>query len=358
MSRKLNSKKKIIYMIFLHGVLYFNITELLRQFLKGFFMYIITGGAGFIGSVLIKKLNDSGITGIIVVDELGKQDKWKNLRGKNFIRYYDKKEFRGLISTRSFPYKAKAIIHLGACSDTTEQDMGYLYENNTEYSILLLEYALKKDIRFLYASSAAVYGDGSNGFSDNYSIFKELKPLNKYGFSKWLFDNYIYLKGYEKRCTGLRFFNVYGPNEYHKGHMSSVIYKAYNQIKQTGKMKLFKSEVSGLEHGEQKRDFIYVKDVVDIIQFFINTGETGIYNVGTGQANSFNGLAVNVFNAMQKAYDVEYIEMPEKLKGKYQNYTCGEIELLRAAGYTKAFTPFDKAVSDYVKNYLEAGSFF
>ncbi len=321
-------------------------------------MFLITGAAGFIGSAFIKHLNENKINDIIAVDEFGNQDKWKNLRNKNFIRFYDKNDFLEIIKTGKLKQKINYIIHFGACSDTTETDMNYLYKNNVEYSIALLNFALNNDIRFIYASSAAVYGNGNFGFNDDEKLNCQLKPLNKYAYSKWLFDNYVILNGYENKVTGLRFFNVFGPNEYHKEHMSSIIFKAYNQINQTGKIKLFKSNLTGLDHGEQKRDFIYVKDVLKVTHFFTTNNKCGIYNVGTGDANSFNSLAIHVFNAMSKEYNVEYIDMPLQLNEKYQNYTCADISKLRKADYNDDFTDFKTGVYEYVKKYLKCDDIY
>ncbi len=319
-------------------------------------MIVITGGVGFIGSVIAAKLNQNGEQNILIVDENENNEKWKNLRKKQFSEFLTKEEFLALIENHSlkkrFRKKISAIIHMGACSDTTQQNMEYLHQTNYRYSISLLHYALENKIRFIYASSAAVYGDGKQGFNDSHTLTHQLLPLNKYGFSKWLFDEYVIHNGYAQQVTGLRFFNVFGPNEYHKGNMSSVIYKLFHSIQETGQIKLFESHEPEYEHGEQKRDFIYVKDAAEILLFFLNNNKTGIFNAGTGKAETFNSLAQYTSQAMDKKIAIQYFPMPEDVKKHYQYFTEADIQKLRNAGYAREFTPFCDAVSDYVKNYL------
>ncbi len=315
-------------------------------------MYIVTGGAGFIGSVMVWKLNQKGIDDIIVVDKLRKEDKWKNLRKKRFADYIDKEEFINFLLNNKFS-NIDAIIHIGACSSTTEKDADYLMKNNFEYSKILAEYSLKNNIRFLYASSAATYGNGEFGYSDEDSNTLKLKPMNMYGFSKHIFDLWVLKNNYQDKIVGFKYFNVFGPNEYHKKDMMSVICKAYSQIQNRGILRLFKSYKKGIPHGEQKRDFVYVKDVVDVMFYFLlNKDKNGIYNVGTGKARSFNDLAKATFNAMGKKVKIKYIDMPLAIRDRYQYFTEAKLDKLRKAGYSKEFTSLEEAIKDYVQNYL------
>lgn len=315
-------------------------------------MIIITGGAGFIGSNLIARLNKENIGEIIVVDNLAKTSKWKNLVGKEFLDFIHKNQFIDMLfQNRIKPIDA--IIHLGACSSTTEKDADYLLENNYHYSRRLAEWTIDNGSTFIYASSAATYGDGSFGYSDNDENTLRLKPLNMYGYSKQLMDEFVLKNGFQEIVTGLKFFNVYGPNEYHKGDMKSIVCKAYHQIKQTGKVKLFKSNSKKYSDGEQKRDFIYVKDAVNIILWFlVNNKINGIYNVGSGKAKSWNELAKAVFKAMDKKPEIEYFDMPASLNEKYQNYTKAVMKKLKDTGYRKEFYSLEKGIEDYVRNYL------
>jgi ADP-L-glycero-D-manno-heptose 6-epimerase len=242
---------------------------------------------------------------------------------------------------------------MGACSDTTETDCSYLIKNNYECTKLLANWAKEAGFRFIYASSAATYGDGSKGFSDDESRIGELTPLNMYGYSKLLIDKWVLSNGLENEVCGLRFFNVFGPNEYHKGSMKSMVYRAYYQILEKGGVKLFKSNSPKYDDGEQMRDFVYVKDVVNVILWlWKNEKVNGIFNVGTGNAKSWKQLMQAVFKAMDKPENIEFIEMPENLRNSYQNYTCADMGKLRAAGYEKEFTSLDESVKDYVQNYL------
>lgn len=313
-------------------------------------MVIVTGGAGFIGSCLIKKLNDEGIKDIIVVDNLGSTDKWKNLVGKVFHTYIDKNELFDYLDNNDIS-DVEAIIHLGACSATTETDANYLMKNNYQFSQTLASIAFENDIRFIYASSAATYGDGSNGYSD--SEFLKLKPLNCYGFSKHIFDIWLVENELDKLCVGLKFFNVFGPNEYHKGNMMSMVYKAFNQIRDTGKVKLFKSFKPEYKDGEQMRDFVYVKDCVNVIfELMQNKSINGIFNIGTGEANSWNTLISNVFSSMGRHPIIEYVDMPENLQNQYQYFTMADVGKLMNRLPSFKFSKLEDAVEDYVKNYL------
>lgn len=309
---------------------------------------ILTGGAGFIGSCFLWKLNKEGIENVFVVDHLNRK-KEKNLKNKKFSDYFEKKEFIKLIE-RNRIEKVDILIHLGACTSTVETNAGYIIENNYIYSKILGEWCLRNNIRFIYASSGATYGNGENGFSDEDKITLKLKPLNLYGLSKHLFDLWVISNKLTEKFVGLKFFNVYGPNEYHKEEMRSIVAKAYSEIVKTGKIKLFKSYKKNVKDGEQKRDFVSVFDVINVIFFFVeNPSINGIFNVGTGKARSFNELANIIFYLLGKRRVVEYIEMPERLKKQYQYFTEAKIEKLRKAGYTEDFA----SLEDGIKNYIE-----
>ncbi len=316
-------------------------------------MIIVTGGAGFIGSTIVWKLNQMGEEEIIIVDELGTDDKWKNLNGLKFIDVYHKGEFFDLIVEDAIPYEINAIIHMGACSSTTEKDADYLLQNNYHYSQELAKYCMTHRARFIYASSAATYGEGENGYDDDQTKLNDLRPLNMYGYSKQMFDLWLHKTGIDEEVVGLKYYNVYGPNEYHKDDMRSVVHKSFEQIRDTGKVKLFKSYRPEYKDGEQLRDFVYVKDAVDMTLFFLeNPDKNGLFNVGTGKARSWNDLVTAVFNAMDKPVNIEYIDMPEHLKGKYQYYTKANNEKIISAGYNKPIMSLEEGVKDYVQNYL------
>lgn len=316
-------------------------------------MYIVTGGAGFIGSAVIAQLNSMGIDDIVVVDELGTSDKWQNLVHQTYSDYIDKHEFLSRINERSFSNKVEAVFHLGACSSTTERDADYLMHNNYLYSRDVAQWALSIGARFIYASSAATYGDGSNGFSDSDELTPQLRPLNMYAYSKQLFDKWVLSNAAKEEVVGLRYFNVFGPNEYHKEDMRSVALKAFEQISEGGKVQLFKSHHPDFADGEQKRDFIYVKDCAKISTWFLDKPDVkGIFNVGTGEAGTWLELTRAVFSAMDKKESIEFIDMPMHLRGKYQYFTEAEISKLRSVGYTESFTSLGDAVKDYVQNYL------
>jgi len=312
---------------------------------------VVTGAAGFIGSCIVAGLNERGREDLILVDELDETKK-ANIRSKKYLRYYDKKDFLDLILRDQIKERPEAIIHMGACSSTTLQDEQYFKKNNLEYTRSLAQWALKKKIRFIYASSAATYGDGSVGYKDDEATIRRCKPLNLYGQSKQDFDLWVLEQGLQDKVVGLKFFNVFGPNEYHKGDMRSVVAKAYQRVAEEGKIDLFKSYRKDYQDGEQKRDFIYVKDAVDIVFFFLNCTEVnGIFNVGTGKASTWNELARALFAAVGKKPNIHYIEMPADLERRYQYFTQADMAKLKKSGYTKSFMPLKEAVADYV-NYL------
>lgn len=316
-------------------------------------MIIVTGGAGFIGSATIWKLNQVGRHDIVIVDELGDGEKWKNLNGLSFADIYHKADFLDMVLDNEVPFEPEAIIHLGACSSTTEKDADYLLHNNFVYTVELAKYALERDIRFIYASSAATYGSGEFGYDDNEDELEKLRPLNMYGYSKQMFDLWAKQNKVLDRIVGLKYFNVYGPNEFHKGDMRSVVHKSFEQIRDTGKVKLFKSTHPKYADGGQMRDFIYVKDAVDMTLFFLENNEAnGIYNIGTGHARTWNDLVTSVFISIGKPVKIEYIDMPQHLLGKYQNFTEAKNDKLEKVGYSKQITSLEKGVEDYVKNYL------
>ena len=316
-------------------------------------MIVVTGGAGFIGSALVWKLNQLGEEEILIVDELGTDEKWKNLTGLKFIDIYHPNEFIELVLGDAVPFEIETILHMGACSSTTEKDADFLIRNNYHFTQDLAKYSLTHRIKFIYASSAATYGDGSNGYEDKENELNDLRPLNMYGYSKQLVDLWLYKMGMNEEVVGLKFFNVFGPNEYHKDDMRSVIHKSYGQILETRKVNLFKSYMDEYKDGEQMRDFIYVKDAVDMTLHFLENRETnGLFNVGTGKARTWVDLVSAVFNAMDKPVNIEFIEMPEHLKDKYQYFTQANIDKIRKAGYTKPISSLEDGVKDYVQNYL------
>jgi ADP-L-glycero-D-manno-heptose 6-epimerase len=320
-------------------------------------MYIVTGGAGFIGSAMVWKLNQQGIDNIVIVDNLGCSEKWKNLVNRRYYSYVHRDEFLQQVEADALPGEIKAIIHLGACSSTTEKDADFLIRNNLNYSKKLCLYAGHKGIRFINASSAATYGSGSAGFDDSPQFLERLKPLNMYGYSKHLFDLWALRRRADRPgpppWVSLKFFNVYGPNEQHKGDMRSLVNKAYHAIKERGWVELFRSTHPDYPDGGQLRDFIYVKDCVDIIWWFVrNPTIGGVFNVGSGQARSWNDLAAAVFAALGRPEQIKYIDMPEVLRNKYQNFTQAEMGRLRAAGYERPLYTLEAGVRDYVVNYL------
>jgi ADP-L-glycero-D-manno-heptose 6-epimerase len=320
-------------------------------------MILITGAAGFIGSCIIKKFNDMGREDIIVVDRLRDGDKWLNLRSLKYLEYINADEFIGAdIIQAVFDEGIEQVYHMGACSSTTERDMEFLFKNNVEYSKIIFDFCTRYNIPLCYASSAATYGAGEHGYDDNEAEINKLLPLNGYGYSKQVFDEWV-LKQKEapSKWYGIKFFNVYGPNEYHKGKMSSVVYQGFNQIQENGSVKLFKSHKAEYEDGGQLRDFVYVKDVVEAMYRLINdqhNGENGLYNLGTGQARSFADLVKATFAAMGKDENIVYIDMPESLRNQYQYYTQARMDKLFKAIPDFQFHSLEDGVKDYVQNHL------
>jgi ADP-L-glycero-D-manno-heptose 6-epimerase len=318
---------------------------------------IVTGGAGFIGSCFIQKLNQSGENDIIVVDEAEADSRWGNLAGKQYTAYLEKAEFLRQVSANKFSTPAKALFHIGACSSTTEQNADYLKANNLEYSKRLAQWALDRGVPFFYASSAATYGDGAQGYSDAEDKIPSLRPLNLYGQSKQDFDLWLLDNKLTDKVVGWKYFNVFGPNEYHKADMRSMVLKGYQQVKDEGKLRLFKSYRPDYRDGEQKRDFVYVKDVIDLMwEFYLNPNIKGIFNVGAGTARSWNDLARAIFAALGLPARIEYIEMPSVLRDKYQYFTEADLRKLEQTGLPFKTTSLEAAVEDYVVNYLEKGN--
>ncbi len=316
-------------------------------------MYIVTGGAGFIGSAMVWKLNQMGIDDILIVDNLSTSDKWNNLVGLRYSDYLHRDQFYKLILEGDDPFDTEGVIHMGACSATTELDADFLMENNYRYTLYTCRHCLTHGARFINASSAATYGDGEYGFDDNEDEIDRLRPLNMYGYSKQLFDLWAKQNGILDQIVCLKFFNVYGPNEFHKDDMRSVICKAFKQINETGKLKLFKSYREEYPHGGQKRDFVYIKDCVDIMWWLLeNPDKNGIFNVGTSTPRTWNDLANSVFAAMGKEPNIEYIEMPESIRDKYQYFTEANMDKLQAAGCDVKMTSLEDGAKDYVQNYL------
>ena len=320
--------------------------------------YIVTGAAGLIGSATIWALNQAGETDILAVDHLAQSEKWKNLRALQFTDYMEREDFLAAMQKGAFGSEVQTFIHLGACSSTTETDATYLIHNNFEYTKAAAQFASANNIRFIYASSAATYGDGAQGYVDDEKTIENLRPLNMYGYSKQLFDLWAKRQGLLDKIVGVKFTNVFGPNELHKGGMRSVVCRAYEQIRDTGTVSLFKSYRPEYRDGEQMRDFLYVKDAVDMVLFLMEHKELcGLYNIGSGRAETWNSLAEAAFAAMDMKPDIQYIDMPESLREKYQYYTCADMNKLQAAGYTKQARPLADSVADYIRNYLRPGKF-
>jgi ADP-L-glycero-D-manno-heptose 6-epimerase len=323
-------------------------------------MFIVTGGAGFIGSALVWRLNQAGIDDILVVDRMGTGDKWRNLVKRRISQILHKDDLFTWLEREGPRHDIEAVFHLGASSSTTELDVDYLTRNNINYSVRLWQYCTEYGVPFIYASSAATYGAGEAGFVDDPARVDELKPLNPYGFSKQKFDQWARKQDATPPFwAGLKFFNVYGPQEYHKGGQTSVVFQILPQVETTGAVRLFKSYRSDYGHGEQKRDFVYVKDVVDVLWHLYaarNRAKSGIYNVGSGKARSFADLARAVFAAAGVSpAKLDYIDMPEGLRKQYQYFTEADLTRLREdTGYTGAATSLEDGVRDYVQNYLKA----
>lgn len=315
--------------------------------------FIVTGGAGLIGSNLVAELNEGGEEDILIVDNLGTSEKWKNLSRLIYSDYIEKDVFLEKINSGILK-GVTHILHMGACSSTTETDASYLIRNNYEYTKILAEKSLEQKIRFLYASSAATYGDGQSGYDDNCEL-STLRPLNMYGYSKHMFDLYASKKGILEKITGIKYFNVYGFGEFHKGDMKSMVLKGYDQIYKTGELKLFKSYHPDYKDGEQKRDFFYVKDAVKATLHLLSGDNFGLFNLGSGVAETWNQLGKSLFSAMKKPEKIKYIDMPEILKDKYQYYTCAGTRKLEDTGYPGQYIGLDKAIHDYVKLLKEFG---
>lgn len=322
-------------------------------------LIVITGAAGFIGSCCVKFLNDQGITHLLLVDDIKKTEKWKNLLNKKCVDFISRHALFEWLKGRE--EEIGAFIHLGACSDTLETDGDYLMENNFRYTKRLATYALEHGHRFIYASSAATYGNGTRGFSDEHQGIEELEPLNLYGFSKYYFDLWAKQQGVLDQIVGLKYFNVFGPNENHKGRMASMVYKMLPIVQKEGVIKLFKStDLKRFTDGGQCRDFIYVKDAVRMTCAFLENDHNGIFNIGTGETTTWNVLADAVFKALDKPTKIEYIQMPEELSAQYQNYTCADMQKYKqrhqieekrsACEYS-----IEAAVLDYIRNYLLTG---
>jgi ADP-L-glycero-D-manno-heptose 6-epimerase len=315
---------------------------------------LITGGAGFIGSALVWELNRRGCENIVVCDRLSTDEKWKNLVPLKFADYIDGNDL--LQAVMHSPAKLghfDHVIHLGACSATTERDADYLMRNNYEFTKQLCQWSLANQTRFVYASSAATYGDGAHGMDDQMPDVHALRPLNMYGYSKHLFDLHARREGWLPNIVGLKYFNVYGPNEDHKADMRSLVHKACGQILATGKVQLFKSHRPDFKDGEQMRDFLYVKDAIRMTLHLAETPSAGgLFNLGSGKAHTWIELATAIFTALGKEPNIEFIDMPEHLQSKYQYYTCAEISKLRVSGFSTEITPLTEAVRDYVQGYL------
>ncbi|MDR3092686.1 MAG: ADP-glyceromanno-heptose 6-epimerase [Endomicrobium sp.] len=310
-------------------------------------MIILTGGAGFVGSCFLWKLNQEGIKDVLVVDHLDDSEKWKNLVGKSYYDYIQKDAFFNAVISRQVP-KPQSIVHLGACSSTIFTDATYYIKNNYEYSKILALWAFELGIPFIYASSAATYGDSEVGYNDDISKLINLSPLNMYGFSKHMFDLWLLNNNYINKVAGIKFFNVFGPNEYHKGDMRSVVCKSYDEVADKGLIKLFKSYNENYSDGGQRRDFIYVKDAINAMYFlFKNPSKTGMFNLGTGKSRTWNDIAKSMFAAVGKKENIEYIDMPDFLKQKYQYFTQAKMDNLKKAGYNKSFMELEDSVKDY-----------
>lgn len=316
-------------------------------------MIVITGAAGFIGSVMAGRLEREKYTDLVLVDDFTRTDKQRNFSGRNCTEQVDRREFIGWL--RSNHRFVQVVIHLGARTDTTETDRAVFDELNLEYSKDVWRVCTKFGLPLVYASSAATYGAGELGYDDSHEVVQELRPLNPYGESKNEFDKWALAQERSPFFwAGLKFFNVYGPNEYHKGRMASVLYHAWGQARETGKIRLFRSHRPGVADGEQRRDFVYVMDAVDVIFWFIRTRKaSGLFNLGTGNAETFLTLAHSVFAALGMEPDIEFIDTPQEIRESYQYYTRAETGKLRAAGYAPPFTPLMKGAADYIRNYLE-----
>ncbi len=325
---------------------------------------VVTGAAGFIGSCLVGFLNEAGYNNLILVDDFSREEKEANLQSKTFTVKIEREIFFDWLETEN--RHIEFVYHIGARTDTTEFDYSVHEHLNVEYSKKIWNYCVENKIPLVYASSAATYGAGELGYKDDESIIEKLKPLNPYGISKNEFDKWVLKQNtFPAAWAGLKFFNVYGPNEYHKARMASVIFHSYHQIIQNGFVKLFKSHKKDFKDGEQLRDFIYVKDVLKICFWFLECWEngretfiSGIYNVGTGKARAFNDLADATFSALDKSAKIEYIEMPEDIRETYQYFTEADMNKIRSAGYSQPFYSLEAGIEDYIRNYLSKGKYY
>jgi ADP-L-glycero-D-manno-heptose 6-epimerase len=318
---------------------------------------LITGGAGFIGSALAWALNTRGCDRLLLVDRLGRSEKWRNLVALRFDDYLDADDLFPAIERGALD-EVRTVFHLGACSSTTETDAAYLMRNNVEYSRRLAEWALGRGLRFVYASSAATYGALEGELTEAVPL-GQLRPLNMYGYSKHLFDQYAERRGYLRAAVGLKYFNVFGPNEGHKGEMRSMVHKAFHQIRETGRVRLFRSVRPEFADGEQRRDFIYVKDAVAMtLHLAADPSLHGLYNLGSGVAHTWIDLVQAVFAALDRPPQIDFIDMPAALRDRYQYFTCASIERLRRSGYGAAPTPLAEAIAEYVRDYLAVGRHF
>ena len=304
----------------------------------------VTGGAGFIGSHLVEALNQRGWTDILVVDQLGRDQKWRNLVGLQVSDVLQRDAFRAALHENRLP-AAEAVFHFGACSATTETDAGYLLDNNYRYSVELCEWCLRHETRFIYASSAATYGDGAQGYADSDAVTPTLRSLNPYGFSKHFFDLWALHHCHLRAIVGLKFFNVYGPREIHKGEMRSMVHKAVEQLQATGEVRLFKSHRPEYRDGEQVRDFVWVGDAVEVaLSFLEHPAVSGLFNCGTGQGRTWLDLARAVGICLERKPRIQFIDMPEELRPHYQYHTVADLRKLRAAGYAASFTSLDDGI--------------
>ncbi len=319
-------------------------------------MIVVTGAAGFIGSALVWRLNQRGENDIVCVDTRPSDEGVENLRPLHYREYISHETFLQSMEAGRWSDGLRGVFHLGACSSTTEMDWDYLTRNNITYSQRLCLATLRDGARFIHASSAATYGDGSRGYSDDHAGLGVLEPLNPYGRSKQEFDLWALENGLLERIVALKYFNVYGPNEWHKGEMRSMVCKGFEQVRDSGRVRLFKSDHPDYPDGGQRRDFIYVKDAVDMTMWFLDRPDVnGVFNVGTGEAADWNRLIHAIFKAMGVEPRIEYIDMPAELVGRYQYFTQADMRKLRAAGYAAAVTPLESAVEDYVRHHLLTG---
>lgn len=317
-------------------------------------MIILTGGAGFIGSAMIWRLNEAGIDDILIVDQVGAGMKWKNLVKRRFSDVIGINDLKAFLAARP---NVDAVFHMGACSSTTEKDMDFLLANNVHYSMEIFNFCTAQRVPLIYASSAATYGAKEEDFADGLDAIHDLRPINPYGYSKQLFDLWVSRqKQTPPFWAGIKFFNVYGPQEYHKEGQASVVFHAFPQVRDNSSLRLFKSYRPDIAHGDQRRDFVYIKDVVEVMFHMYSNRQnavSGLYNLGTGEARTFADLGRAVFSALDKTAKFEWVEMPDSIRNQYQYYTEADLTRLRRdIGYTKPFVTLEAGVRDYVQNYL------